>query len=108
MVLFASAGIRTNNQGGFACDFRVKSNNGQTGWSGEKSLGGWAEWSYDDLIGAGFKDGDSCWVAVKIQSGQENHESGNNFKLSNNGIHCSYDVTGTTVNPSWNGPNGYP
>lgn len=53
----------------------------------------------------GFNEGDSCWVSIH---GGHNHESGGNFDFSpSNEYHplCVYRLSGTTLNPSWDGPN---
>ncbi|KAF3051624.1 hypothetical protein E8E11_007573 [Didymella keratinophila] len=104
-----SLGIKINNSGGFNCTFRVKSNGKQTESSSKKLMSQTATWTYEELIAAGFRDGDSCWVSCDIEAGVTNHESGNNFILDlNAGEALTYFIWGTTLNPSWDGPKEWP
>jgi len=102
----ASAGIYAWNGGGFVCGFRCKtSNNVQTTLTSDKMIGVDAFWSYDDLIGFGFKEGDSCWVSCDIVAGVTNYESDGNFTLTKDArFTLSYFVTGGVITTSWDGP----
>lgn len=99
-----SSGIRLFNNGGFVCQFRVKTNGKETDLSGKKTLGTGADWSYEELIGSGFKEGDNCWVSVDIVAGETNHESGGNFLLKQDAARCTYSLSGAVLTPSWDGP----
>jgi hypothetical protein len=102
-----SSGIDVWNGGGFTCGFRVKTSGGrETPLSSSKFIGFDAKWSYDDLIGYGFKEGDNCWVSCDIDAGETNHESAGNFLLVKDaGVTLDYFVTGGVWNPSWDGPS---
>jgi hypothetical protein len=100
-----SRGIEVFNDGGFVCQFRVKTNGKETELSGNKALAEGARWSYEELIGSGFKEGDNCWVSVDIVAGKTNHESGGNFLLKQDaGVILKYSLSGAVLTPSWDGP----
>lgn len=89
------------NHGGFSCRCRVRTSNGrETQLSHDLSLGSSVEYSFDELVGYGFKEGDDCWVSADIDAGETNHESGRNFTLSWR-TQASYSISGGVWNPSW-------
>lgn len=53
-----------------------------------------------DLYGHGFVSGANCWVEANIMGGGT-HGSGDNFTYNDNGGTAVYQITGTTLNPSW-------
>ncbi|GKZ25589.1 hypothetical protein AbraCBS73388_001231 [Aspergillus brasiliensis] len=89
-----SKGIKIDQNGGFSCRFRVKTNGKETPQSGTKLLGQQAIWQYDELINLGFHEGDNCWVSVDIDAGRTNHESGGNFILSGSAQMLTYELSG--------------
>ena len=100
-----SSGIEILNEGGFVCQFRVKTNGVQTELGGNKQINEGITWSYQDLIAAGLKEGDSCWVSVDVVIGETNHESGGNFTLQQDaGLMLKYIVVGGAATPVWEGP----
>jgi hypothetical protein len=81
---------------------RVKTNGRQTDQSRLLQMGTEAKWTYEELIGYGFKDGDSCWVSVDIDAGATNHESGDNFTLKSSAPRAMYyELDDGPSTPSW-------
>ncbi|KAK1922642.1 hypothetical protein DB88DRAFT_495810 [Papiliotrema laurentii] len=93
--------VRTYISGGVLGRTRVKTNGKETDQSRLLSSGTWAGWTYEELVGYGFKEGDSCWVSIDIEAGVTNHESGDNFTLTRSGPMASYSLGGSTWTPSW-------
>jgi hypothetical protein len=56
---------------------------------------------------AGFKTGDSVWVAVDVAGGPT-HESGDNFNFDENtNVACGYSANGGFLNPSFSSVSTY-
>jgi len=92
--------ITLQNEGAFVCQFKVKTNDHETDWSGHKNASESAVWSYDEMKSFGFNDGDDCWVSCDISAGASDHQSGANFTFKQ-GMDVYYSVDGTTFTPSW-------
>lgn len=58
-------------------------------------------WAYEELVHAGFNEGDSCWVSVDIDGGETNHQSEDNFTLKKFAPVARYLLEGGPHNPSW-------
>jgi hypothetical protein len=96
------------NWGGFSAQFRVKTSGRETELSRMVLSGDNTRFEHNDLINAGFKIGDSCWVSADVQAGETNHQSGGNFMFSEGGNlgGVTYEIRGGAWTPSWSGPDG--
>lgn len=79
-----SFGINVRNLTVFPCKFRVKADGKETSQSGIVQHRLLTSWSYDELVGQGFKEGDTCWVSLSTDGsdGAPEHESDTKFILS--------------------------
>ncbi|KAJ4413152.1 hypothetical protein N0V91_000126 [Didymella pomorum] len=93
--------VTTINEGAFSGRVRVKTGGRQTEQSRDLMAGQEAGWTFDELAGAGFNEGDSCWVSIDVDGGETNHQSRDNFDLHKDGGVARYKVTGGFENPSW-------
>lgn len=97
----SSNGLHVENRGAFSCWVYVKSGAHESSHSGLVDGGRDYDFSFDDLVRNGFQNGENCWMSADILGGVTNHQSGDNFTLSNTGFRGNYSLTGGSLNPSW-------
>lgn len=91
--------------------FAVKSNNGQTEWTGNVDPGDSVTIVIAERQASPpIQSGDSCWMLAAIVAGSTNFQSANNFQYdpkTGSGF-VAYKLGGWVADPSWDGPHWFP
>tara|TARA_R110002003_G_scaffold37_13_gene2197 strand:+ start:894 stop:1223 length:330 start_codon:yes stop_codon:yes gene_type:complete len=91
--------VRISNHGLMTAQFRVRGGGHETGLSSDFTAGRDCNYKWSELVDAGFKTGDDCWVSVDCKGGKTNHESGDNFRFYTE--RAAYTLTGGIWDPSF-------
>ena len=82
------------NEGPFITEFALGlPGGGQTPWTGEKAISGYANW---DLQALGIPEGAQVCAMCNIEDGKGPHMSGDNVTASYDGTTCDYTLSGDT------------
>lgn len=92
--------VKINQNGWFVAMLAIRwsSNDGETEFTNNLPIGDSHTW---DLSKYGIALGTSCWAVADIAMGPNNHESGDNVTYDGDGTTAVYDLTGTTLMPSF-------